>query len=346
MVRCKNLKIKKPNFLVIMLLILNLPIVAPTKSFGKEMFLLENSELAQPESCELLVSTNEIVFEKGGSTTNFTISSNDNWSIEYDFPTTLGFSLTSGEAGEDISISVAAPENTSIFSVSGSIIITSECGGEQTISLSQYGVCNLLVSTRNIEFENTGSMEVFTLESADSWDIDYLFPTVLDFSLTILEAGKSFSVSVKAPENTSGKLHSGSITLTNDCGAEQTIFLSQPTICNLNVAENNIEFNAMGSTENLTISSNAKWSIDYDFAGLLEFSTVSGDTDENISISVTAPENSFPNSISGTITITNDCGTQQIISISQPGNCKLFVLEDNITFESNGSIENFTLIPF
>ena len=60
------------------------------------------------------------------------------------------------------------------------------------------------------------------------------------------------------------------------------------------------------------------------------FLSTSGTAAAETTISITAPENTSPDPLSGTITITNDCGNEQVVSLSQSGICNLSIQQTKL----------------
>jgi hypothetical protein len=265
----------------------------------------------------LTVSTTSLIFSASGEQQIFTITSNDNWTVESDAPWWLTiFPILSSNNG---TVSITAAANMFAAKRTAMITVTGSGGITQTIEVIQLGATpTLTVSHTSMGFAYGGNQEggLLIISNTD-WSISCSAAW-----LDIVPLGGSYdSWILIRPEyiNFSTSLRTAIVTVTTESGIRQTITVTQAGAPpNLTVSTYVMDFTSDGEQQSFTITSNTCWTAlsNESSASWLTVSPSSGSDNSTITVTVAANTSVTPRT--ATITILGG-GLTEIISITQAG---------------------------
>ncbi|UTA67804.1 glycosyl hydrolase family 18 protein [Emticicia sp. 21SJ11W-3] len=197
----------------------------------------------------------------------------------------------------------------------------------------------------NLSFPASGSTQSITISTNADYKIS---GTVPGFTITATASNK---ISVTAASNESTQIRGGSFIIIAGTGTNsktQSIALTQdgktPPQVTLTATPTSLSFPASGSTQNITISTNA----DYKISGTVPGFTITATASNKIS--VTAASNVSTQTRGGSFNIIAGTGTNsktQSIALTQDGKTPpqvtLTATPTNLSFPASGSTQNITI---
>ncbi|MFZ4427117.1 MAG: BACON domain-containing protein [Saprospiraceae bacterium] len=285
----------------------------------------------------LSVSPTTMSFTSAGGAQSVAVTSNTTWTITGK-PDWITLSTVSGSNNGTVTVT-AAPNGTA--SVRNAVLTFSAPGvTNRNVSITQQSASTALgVSPTSLSFPTAGGILPLSITSNTTWTAT---ESLSWLSLSASGGTNSGTINVSCTANPDTAVRTGIITFTGIGALTQTVTVTQQgASLFMSVAPSSIAFAALGSSQNLNITSNTSWflseSLDW-----LSLSTTSGNN--NGTVVVTSNTNPVNSVRSGTITVSGAGVVSQTVTVSQSGNSLFLTLSTNsMSFVAGGGNNNFTI---
>ncbi len=251
----------------------------------------------------LTVSPSKLDFAAVASTETLTIKSNTTWSAEVNPEAQAWLSFEGNDAGTgDGSLKVKALVNKG---EARSATVTVIAGSKtQTIKINQASSAPTLeVTPANLKYTAAGATQTLTVKASGAWTAAISSgATWLSFDGASNATGNG-SVKVKAAANTFASSRDASIVFTSG-SLKKTITVTQAAAAvSLVVTPETIEYTAGGSTETITVKSNAAWTASISSGATWLSFVGAANASGNGSLKLKAAANSSTNPRNATLTV-------------------------------------------
>jgi hypothetical protein len=273
---------------------------------------------------EILPAT--LGFVASGGSASVTVISNTSWNISSN-QTWLSLNKSAGTGGSTFVCTAAANMWTSARTATVTISATGVTA--QTITIEQDGVgLTLSVSDTSLTFAVAGENKSVNITSNTSWtasdDADWL-------TLSAASGTNNGQLTITAEANSSQSSRTSTVTISANGVSNRIITVTQDgTEITLSVSENSLSFTASGESKEVSITSNASWTVSSD-ADWLTLSVVSGYN--NWPFTVTSAANTTQSARTATITIAANGVGDRTITVTQDADIQTGMDDiDNIEF--------------
>jgi len=185
----------------------------------------------------LSVSKTSLSFSSSGEQQNFTVSSNDTWTVRND-----ALWLTVSTSNVDHTVTVTATANTSTSQREAKISVSSRLPGvpEQTVTVSQAGITPFLtVTPSSLSFAASGEQKTFSITSNISWSAGSNASSWL--TLSPASGSNNSTVTVTAAANSLTSQRTANITVSGS-GISRDISVTQAGNLNYTETSNGLNF--------------------------------------------------------------------------------------------------------
>lgn len=270
-------------------------------------------------------STETLEFDKEGGSKSISITADAAWEIKTS-DSWITVSPSSGGAGSH-TLSIFALENNSTSERTGYVYVNIGGSSKLQIPVVQKGLF-LEAKPTSLSFSADTESKQLEINSNTDWSITSL-PEWL--SASSLSGKNSQTISLTAQNNTSASSRNGKVKIEKEGLTLSAIVEVQQEGLSLSVDNNNLQFGANASTQEVVINTISSWSASSS-EGWISLSQTSGTGKSTLSISV--EENKDDNSRTGSVKIVAG-ELNQTITITQQG--KYFnISESDKTFTSKG----------
>lgn len=270
-------------------------------------------------------STETLEFDKDGGVKTITISADATWEIKTS-DSWISVTPSSGTAGSHL-LSISVQENNSISERTGYVYVNIGSSSKLQIPIVQKGLY-IEVKPTSLSFSADAESKQLEISSNTDWSITSL----PDWLTASSQSGKnSQTISLKSLVNTSASSRSGKVKIEKQGLTLSVVVDVLQEGMRLSVDNNNLQFGADASTQNVVINTYAEWTASCS-EGWITLSQTSGTGKSTLSISV--EENNGDNYRTGSVRILAG-ELSQTIAITQQG--KYFnITESDKTFTSKG----------
>lgn len=270
-------------------------------------------------------STETLVFDKEGGSKSISITADAAWEAKTS-DSWITVSPSSGGAGSH-NLSISALENNSTSERTGYVYVNIGGSSKLQIPIAQKGLF-LEAKPTSLSFSADTESKQLEINSNTDWSITSL-PEWL--SASSLSGKNSQTISLTAQNNSSASSRNGKIKIEREGLTLSAIVEVQQEGLSLSVDNNNLQFGANASTQEVVINTISSWSASSS-EGWITLSQTSGTGESTLSISV--EENKGDNSRTGSVKIVAG-ELHQTITITQQG--KYFnISESDKMFTSKG----------
>lgn len=260
----------------------------------------------------LNVTPAALTFQDTGGTQQISIESNLTWTLSE----SLSFvSLSATSGSNNRIIDVICQSNTSAAKRTGTITLSGTGVPTKTINITQNAAApQLLVSPKNLIFDQSGGNQNLSISSNTSWTI---IENLSYLSVNQISGTNNVNIIVSCQSNTSSTPRSGVIKVATLGLDTQIINISQTGATTLlNVTPASMTFNALGGTQKGLITSNTSWEVQESLS-FIRVDSLSGIN--NGGINITCDSNFSAVTRTGVINLIGKGAVSKTINISQTG---------------------------
>lgn len=301
--------------------------------FWGDKFDLWTSVTINQEGTYLKTNQESIEFSVEGGSETIIIDANAVWEINY-LPWWISCNEMKGDQGKT-SIEITSYVNNTATSKEDEIIFRTKNGVASSKIIVKQPEVKLAINQNSFTFTPSKGEASVNISSNTTWNA-YSYDSWCSVSPSSGKGDDKLTIEVSP--NTSDYTRSTTIVVSSG-SVSRSITITQSPEPKLNVAEDNIHFTYKEGKATFAISSNIDWTISCD-QNWCSLSQQTGSNNRTITVSVS--ENPLTTSRNATLTITGS-GITRKITITQDGETRLSVSNNNINFKYTGGSYTFSV---
>lgn len=275
------------------------------------------------------VTLSSLNFSKEGSNTKVSVHSDGTWNASTDAD---WIKLSSPSGSGNSSFTITADANPTTSSRSGKVTFSYSKGSTSVNVKQEEGTATISIKPQKIDITAEGGDKEIIITSNTSWNVAY---SETWLSLSKKQGNGNDTLKVTIDKNPLGRSRSAQLTFNYGKSSKQTIDVNQSAgEAQLTCSPQKLDFQAKGGEQNLTVTSNAQWTVSSSETWC-SYSLKTGV--DNGTVKITVKENATTSPRSAQITIKYGSDSQSTISVNQEaGLPTLTVSPEQVNVNANG----------